>query len=294
MIPINIFTLYYQAKAAANLKFLNEALTNIEDLVGALSLRIDELDEEEAQAQVEAAQFAAQPPSMQNKEEAQAIAAAAEERREKRAQLELLKENVSVLAENIQTLVEKAQAGGDEEDDAPLLVLDDMEKIESVITETATMLMMLTQSEEEEVLPDDVVQEDEQGLIHEETVRLEDQMSAMDAMVSSVELLSLADELLGEESFEGIEFAHLNMEDVVVKEGQNFKAQDPTVRPEFWKEVRMRRILVKECVDRMEGLDLVSLKQKRRNRIEEVINSSILLHHFCYEHYVMLHYVKMI
>ncbi len=36
-----------------------------------------------------------------------------------------------------------------------------------------------------------------------ETLRLEDQVSAVDAMVTNIELLSLADELLGENGFEG-------------------------------------------------------------------------------------------
>jgi hypothetical protein len=116
----------------------------------------------------------------------------------------------------------------------------------------------------------------------EETVLLEDQMSYMDAMVSNVELLSLADELLGEESFEGIEFASL--EDILI-DSSNFAANDPHKRPEFWKEVRMRRILVKEYVDRLEGLDEDTMKEKRNHRVQdeeklmvtEVLNNGRLL-----------------
>ena len=139
-----------QAKAAANLKFLNDALSNIEDLVSALSSRIDELDEEEAQAAVKVPR---------DEEERVAMVVAAEERKEKRVQLEQLKENVTVLAGNLQTLVEKAQGEGEEDEDNLLLISEDMEKIESVITETATMLMMLSHDEDEVLLPeDDLVQ----------------------------------------------------------------------------------------------------------------------------------------
>jgi hypothetical protein len=243
-------------------------LANIEDLVSALSVRIDQLDEEEAQA-------VSQVPK--DDSEREAMEAAAEERREKRLQLELLKENVTVLAGNIQTLVEKAQGDGEEDDDHLLLISDDMEKIESVITETATMLMMLSQSEEETVLANhDLIQEDEQGLAIEESVRLEDQISAVNAMVSNIELLSLADELLGVDSFEGIEFTDLSQSNLEITR-TNFKAEDPNKRPEYWKEVRMRRIVVKEYVDRLEGLDEATLKEKRAMRIVEVPNYCLSL-----------------
>ena len=111
----------------------------------------------------------------------------------------------------------------------------------------------------------------------EETIRLEDQLSAFDAMISSVELLSLADELLGEESFEGIEFTNLAQADFALSP-LNFSVDDSNLRPEYWKEVRMRRILVKEYVDRLEGLDEATLKEKRAKRIIEVI---ILSHYRC-------------
>lgn len=225
-------------------------MTNIEDLVAALSLRIDELDEEDLKA--------ANAPAPRDEMEAEAMIVAAAERKEKRTQLEQLRGNVTTLADNLQTLVEKAKKGNDGDDaedidesayDNLLLISEDMEKIESVITETATMLMMLTQSEAEEevIASDDLIQEDEQGMVVEDVVRFEDQMSALDAMASSVELLSLADELLGGDSFEGIEFTDLKGVDLQISP-ETFVPEDASARPEYWKEVRNNALFAVEFI----------------------------------------------
>lgn len=245
-----------QAQTDAGLKFLTDALTNIEDLVSALSLKINGLDEEDNLAEL----YQSDHPEMSDEERLLAQQQF-DERREKKEKLNLLCGNVTVLAGNLQTLLGKAQAGDDE--DPLLLTPIDIENIESVITESATMLMMLTQ-EQEEVAPEEYLATDDgQNMAFEETVRLEDQMAAMDAMVGSVELLNLADELLGED-FQGLEF--INVEDFVINES-NFLSEDPERRPEMWKEVRMRRILIKEHVDRLDGMDEETMRSKRPGRV---------------------------
>jgi hypothetical protein len=221
----------------ANLKFLNDALGNINDLVSALSAKIDELDEQDALA-------------LAMGENSEAARQAAQDRINKRAQLQILKDNVTVLSSNLQSLITRSMDVGATD--------FDMDAIQSVISETGTMLAILQSGEDSELYAAYDVEEGVQGEY------IDDQIDAVDRMVEGVEWLVL------EDSLNETAFAQLDAIDDITITAENFNASDLNMRPEGWKELRLKRVLMKEYVERLEGVPEAAISEKRAQRMKTV------------------------
>lgn len=184
------------------MRFLEEALRNIRDLVDALTSRIDELDEEEAAAAS----------GGEDSEEMRKL------RAHKKEQLQILKDNVSVLSSNLQSLVTRSMESG---------VTDfDMEAIDSVITETGMMLQIL-ENGDDDILFGDIDEDDG-------SEDMDEQLYLVDQLAEGVEWMVMQDELTADA------FVELDaIEDVQITE-DNFDPVDSSVRPLGWKEVISR------------------------------------------------------
>ena len=122
-------------ETSKDLKFLEEALSHIQELLTTLNQKIEEIDLVFALAVQD---------GHATKEDQSANA---QERQLKRSQLLMLKENIDVIADNLKSLIQRSKQTGS--------ALFDVAAIESVISEAATLLVLLNSDEEDDNEPDE-------------------------------------------------------------------------------------------------------------------------------------------
>lgn len=262
-------------EAGNNVRFLQDALSNINELVRALEEKISEIDETNA-----AAEKAGGLDDMSRQ--------LRDDRKQKRSQLLMLKDNVAVLSTNLQTLVTRSTEDG--------TTNFDVDAIESVISETAAMLVMLSRETEVgnydpasepieplEIEEPKVALEVELKKIDEFVAKVDEESTAVNKMVASIEFTGddkddLIEEMIA--TFDGIDVS----EDIPITPS-NFDAGDPIKRPSNWKDIRMKRILIKELVSRLEGIPEKAITDTRKAKVleeeaimtEEVVSNGRLL-----------------
>ena len=213
-------------------------MKNIFDLVQTLTDRINELDGEDAEA------IAAGSNSASARE-------AAEERNEKRIQLQILKDNVTVLSRNLESLVSRSMETGTSD--------FDLDAVETVINETAAMLEMLNSDDENygSYDPDAPAPSNQiDPSIH---------LSQLDEIIDGVEWMAMEDHIFTET------FGLLDLISDISFTPDNFNALDPSKRPSNWAELRRKRVMVREHVERLEGgVTEDELKDQRNQRLAQV------------------------
>lgn len=160
------------------------------------------------------------------------------DRANKKQQLQILMDNVAVLSANMQALYSKSLEMGTTD--------FDLEAIENVMRETSAMLAMLQDGDDYDPELEGEVGGAEQGALE---------------LSDEVEWLALDDSLTSEL------FAQLDMIQDILITPENFLATDISRRPKDWNEVRMKRVLMREYVDRLEGVDEITIKERRAQRI---------------------------
>jgi len=252
-------------ETSKDLKFLEEALAHIQELLTTLNSKIDEIDVVFAKQVQEGSD---------SKEDTSASAA---DRQTKRSQLLMLKENIDVIADNLKSLIKRSKETGS--------ALFDVAAIESVISEAATLLVLLNSDDEdleevEEVEETEVYNADV-NKIDEMVAKIEEEVFEIEEKISSGEVAPLVPEPRVEELaaplYRGSVFARGSVlakyvEPVTDLEiNQNtYDPNDPNKRPDGWLEVRMKRILIKEQKDREIGIDEDTIQAARAQReIEE-------------------------
>jgi hypothetical protein len=88
-------------------------------------------------------------------------------------------------------------------------------------------------------------------------------------MIANVEYLSLFDD---DGSIHKLndKFDALFLDSELVITSQNFDPNDISVRPKMWKEVRTKRLLIKEYVSRLEGILEDDIIENRKAAIAKV------------------------
>lgn len=257
-------------QASNNLKFLTEAMGNIDELVKALTDKISDIDS------------AAEDPSVEVDEQDETTLQLLIERKTKRNQLSTLKDNVSVLSTNLQTLVQRSMEKG--------TTNFDVDAIESVISETSAMLVMLSRESTEPAAPqpnaatpavveEEAVFEDEVNKIEEILNTVREENEATEAMIETIETTDIKND-------EVIESIYANYESIDVSEdvpitSSNFDAFDPVKRPSNWANIRLKRVLIREFVNRLEGVSEATITENRKltaEEEEEIMTNEVINH----------------
>jgi hypothetical protein len=232
---------------------LEEALAHIQELLHTLNSKIEEIDLVFVLA-------------VQDGHEAlEDQSSSAQDRQLKRSQLLMLKENIDVIADNLKSLIQRSKQTGS--------ALFDVAAIESVISEAATLLVLLNSDEED----DGEVEEVEEAEDFVEDVKNIDEMVAKieEEVVEIEEQITSAPEANNEDS--SIRASVMVRQSTYSKEpvsdlevnANNFDPNDPSKRPEEWRDVLMKRVLKKEQADRENGIDEDTISASRAAREKE-------------------------
>ena len=197
----------------------------------------------------------------------------------RRTQLQMLKENVELIDINLEKLVVQTNL-------SPLTTVFDRVAIQSVIDEAGTLLILLNADDTEEEDDDDENEynnnttntnnqfSNELQQLDAEINALEEENIATEEMIANIEYLSL---------FQDDSIAKLNEKYVAINVDpavqsmtitpENFNSDDLTTRPLLWKEIRMKRLLIKEYVLKLEGTleDIIIENRKNALAVEEVL-----------------------
>jgi hypothetical protein len=248
-----------QEQASANLKFLKDAQMNIHELVARLTSKMDEIDSTTEMAGADGLY-------------GDDAAAAVEMRVLKKAQLRVLKDNVTVLSHNLEALMTRNMETAGR-------IYIDIGAIEAVISETANMIVMLdsedvmgggnyegrpTETEGNQNANFNSDLDDVDRMVAE----LEQEAYAMGDMINMVETLNFSEDSLMEEL--EATFDSINLPAEISITPANFDPKDTNRRPANWKDIRLKRILIKEYVDRLEGVPEAAIRENRQKNIEMV------------------------
>lgn len=212
-----------------DLKFLEEALAHIQELLHTLNSKIEDIDLVFVLA-VQEGHDITQDHSEQ-----------AENRQIKRSQLLMLKENIEVIADNLKSLIQRSKNTGS--------AAFDVAAIESVISEAATLLVLLNSDDEDD---GDVDQVEEEEFI--------DEVQEIDNMVAQIEN-EMSNSSNQERPLGPI--TELDLSPSV------FDPKNPNKRPEGWTEVRMKRVLKREQQERENGVDEETIMLSRPQKLKE-------------------------
>jgi uncharacterized protein with von Willebrand factor type A (vWA) domain len=217
---------------------------NIDELVKALTSKIEEIDDLNLMAGID---------GDMDEEMMQIV----EDRKAKRAQLQILKDCVDVLAANLQTLVTRSMDTG--------TTNFDIDAVESVISETSAMLEMLSNDTELNEPKQKAEMSVEQ--MDQIVTKSFEEADAVEDMIANVEFHDIQTDEMIEEI--GATFESIRVTDVPIT-ASNFDTKDANKRPSNWKDVRMKRILIKEFVYRLEGVPEKTITDSRKALTAEV------------------------
>ena len=184
----------------------------------------------------------------------------------RRTQLQMLKENIELISENLDKLTISVKK-------SPLSVSFDRVAIRNVIEEAGTLWSLLNADDEDEDDDDKDLQFGDEVLnIDAAIAQLEEENIATEEMIANVEFLSLfCDDSLSKlnEKFDSLVVdAALDMK----IDNDNFNPDDISTRPMLWREIRTKRLLIKEYVLKLEGTMEDAIVENRKNAVaaEEV------------------------
>jgi hypothetical protein len=190
----------------------------------------------------------------------------AADRQLKRSQLIMLKENIDVIADNLKSLIQRSKQTGS--------ALFDVAAIESVISEAATLLVLLNSEDEDEEIEEesakmgptnDVYVEDVAKIdqmvadIETEVVTIEEKMASAPATADTKAAAESRASLLSREPVTDLEISP-----------RTFNASDPNKRPDGWYDVMMKRVLRREQQDRENGMNEDDIMAARDRKLREV------------------------
>ena len=171
---------------------------------------------------------------------------AAQDRQVKRSQFLMLKENIDVIADNLKSLIQRSKNTGS--------ASFDVAAIESVISEAATLLVLLNSDEEDDGNFD---QNDEEEFI--------DEVQNIDEMVAQIENeINTKSAETDHDTYSSAPITELDLSPSV------FDPKNPNKRPEGWTDVRMKRVLKREQFDRENGIDEETISRNRAQKLKEV------------------------
>jgi hypothetical protein len=160
----------------------------------------------------------------------------------------MLKQNAEIIGTNLNTLSQQAVR-------SPATTIIDRYNIRSIIEEAGTIYALLNTDDDDDV--DDELQElqfgDDVQNMDAFISQYEEDTIATEEMIANVEYLSLFDD---DGSIHKLndKFDALFLDSELVITSKNFDPNDISVRPKMWKEVRTKRLLIKEYVARLEGI----------------------------------------
>ena len=231
-------------KSSKDLLFLEEALANITELLRTLNSKIEEIDLVFVLA-VQNGESAAEDSSAQ-----------AQERQMKRAQLVMLKENIDVISDNLKALIARSKQKG--------AALFDVAAIEAVISEAATLLVLLNSEEE-----DEAVDQSEEFITDVQNI---DQIVAqIEDEVTQIPAERMRSATVARDGFTTEPVTELDLRASV------FDPRNPNKRPEGWANVQMKRVLRREQAEREEGIDEDTIAASRKGKEDEVLSALILI-----------------
>lgn len=239
-----------------NLAFLEECSASINQLLISINTKIESLDMALAQAIADG--FASNQSQLPNE-----YVAFHQDRMLKRTQLQMLKQNAEIIGINLNTLSQQAVR-------SPATTIIDRYNIRSIIEEAGTIYALLNTDDEDDI--DDELQDlqfgDEVQNMDAFVSQYEEDAIATEEMISNVEYLSLFDD----DSIHKLndKFDALFLDSDLVITSQNFDPNDISVRPPMWKEVRTKRLLIKEYVARLEGILEDDIVESRKAAIAKV------------------------
>lgn len=240
---------YNDEQAESNLRFLKDAQKNIIELVDSLAVKIDEIDVASDMAMVGGIYDDDQQD-------------AAESRLNKKRKLQILKDNVTVLLNSLDSLTVRSA-------ESPNGIYVDVKAIEAIIAETGKMIDMLHDDDIDLSCDHHDIGN---AIAHMDMVvdEMEEEALAMDDMIANVENLNFYCDNLMEE----IErtFHSVDLPSDLSITAANFSPQDLSKRPVFWKDARLKRVLIKEYVDRLEGVPEDQIKENRSKTLAMVRN----------------------
>lgn len=175
----------------------------------------------------------------------------------------MLKQNAEIIGINLNTLSQQAVR-------SPATTIIDRYNIRSIIEEAGTIYALLNTDDEDDI--DDELQDlqfgDEVQNMDAFVSQYEEDAIATEEMISNVEYLSLFDD----DSIHKLndKFDALFLDSELVITSQNFDPNDISVRPPMWKEVRTKRLLIKEYVARLEGILEDDIVESRKAAIAKV------------------------
>jgi hypothetical protein len=235
----------HQELSATNLKMLQGALGNVRELVTAISSKIIAIDQEVDW------EFERANPEL--------AAAAAADRVHRKIQLEILKDNVAVISANLEALVARSMEVG--------LTNIDMDPIESVISETSAMLVMLTYDDAQLLPAEEVPRKASSATRHSSSVPHQDMNKA--AEISEQEFPGLSPSPRSPRDGE-------EASDVEVTTA-NFDPNSMHRRPANWNEVRLKRVLFSELLAHLEGMSDGDIVATRMERVVQVRAACFLI-----------------
>lgn len=252
-------------ETSKDLKFLEEALAHIQELLTTLNMKIDEIDMVFA--------LAVQEGHTESSEEQQATA---QERQLKRSQLVMLKENIDVIADNLKSLITRSKQTGS--------ALFDVAAIESVISEAATLLVLLNSDDDDEEdegaevtnIDKMVAEAEEQVIVVEDKIATGEALAKPDIVAAVI--VAKAEET---KNTRGSVYATSHARGSVYKDPvteldinpSSFDPSDTTKRPEGWNDILMRRVLKKEQADRSAGVseDIILSERIAKEKAEDAL-----------------------
>jgi len=240
-----------------NLAFLEECSASINQLLISINTKIESLDMSLAQAIADG--FASHQSELPNE-----YTSFHQDRMLKRTQLQMLKQNAEIIGINLNTLSQQAIR-------SPATTIVDRYNIRSIIEEAGTIYALLNTDDEDDV--DDELQElqfgDDVQNMDAFISQYEEDTIATEEMIANVEYLSLFDD---DGSIHKLndKFDALFLDSELVITSQNFDPNDISVRPKMWKEVRTKRLLIKEYVSRLEGILEDDIIENRKAAIAKV------------------------
>lgn len=188
------------------------------------------------------------------------------ERLIKRTQFQMLKENVEMISENLEKLTNQIKK-------SPLTISFDRVAIQNVIDEAGTLMALLNADDDEE---DEDIEDENQQLQFGDDVQnvdyvvsqMEEDNIATEEIIAQVEFLSL----FVDESIQKMNeiFDSLIIPEDLVFTSQNFDPNIINVRPHYWKDVRSKRLLIKEFVDKLEGVLEDTIVENRKSAVARV------------------------
>ena len=247
---------------------MKDAQANLRELVNALGSKVDEID---------AANDMAMTGGVYDDDQT----AAAEARLMKKKKLLMLKDNVTVLSTSLDALATRCQRDSQQIGSSHQQTYVDVEAIEAIIKETAEMIKLLHADDLQSASSDrttatinhDMELADDIATMDNVVNEMEEETLALDDMVANVEALNYYDDELMNE-LEST-FHSLNIPSEILITPVNFDPQDIHKRPKNWNDVRMKRVLIKEYVDRLEGVSEEQIRENRHRNLELVSSSGL-------------------